>query len=177
MMVETQREMTTARAISTVAAAWILSLGVDLLLHGGLLAGHYVEPSPFLLDPQEAFRRIPFGYLTFLILTIGLYWLIRRLGVRGAVTGFHHGAAAGAVVWGALVTGLYSISTATGPLLVGWWIGQALELGLAGAVIGSSAAGARLGRVWALVALVVVGCLVTTVTLQTIGWAPTVKVQ
>lgn len=136
-----------------------------------------MEPSPFLLDPQDAFRRIPFGYLTFLMLTLGLYWLIRRLGVRGVVAGFRYGAVAGAVVWGALAIGLYSISTATVPLRAGWWIGQALELGLAGAVIGASAAGARLGRVWALVALAIVACFVTTVALQTIGWAPAVKVQ
>lgn len=177
MTAQMQPEMTTARAALTVTAAWILSLGVDLLLHGGLLASHYVEPNPFLLDPHEAFRRIPWGYLTFLILTIALYWLIRRLGVRGAASGFQFGAVAGAVVWGALAIGLYSISTATVPLLAGWWIGQALELGLAGAVIGASAAGARLGRVWALVALVVVLCFVTTVVLQTIGWAPAVKVH
>ena len=174
MTAQTRFEMSTARAASSVG---ILSLGVDLLLHGGLLASHYVELSPFLLDPQEAFRRIPFGYLTFLILTLGLYWLIRRLDVRGFVSGFRYGAVAGAVVWGALAIGLYSISTATVPLLAGWWIGQALELGLAGAVIGASAAGARLGRLWALVALVVVVCFATTVALQTIGWAPAVKVQ
>jgi hypothetical protein len=163
--------------VSTVAAAWILSLGVDLLLHGGLLARYYVEPSPFLLDSPEAFRRIPYGYATFLILTIALYWLIRRLGIRSAASGFQYGASAGTVVWGALAMGLYSISTATVPLLAGWWIGQALELGLAGAVIGASASGARLARLWILVTLAVVGCFVMTVVLQTIGWAPAMKVQ
>jgi len=34
-------------------------------------------------------------------------------------------------VWGALVIGLYSIRTASVPLLAGWWIGQAIEVGLA----------------------------------------------
>jgi hypothetical protein len=66
-MEEPERSGTsTGRAISTVAAAWVLSLGVDLLIHGALLARLYSEPSPFLLDAHEAFRRIPFGYLTFL---------------------------------------------------------------------------------------------------------------
>src|SRR5690606_36135025 len=45
----------------------------DLFLHGGLLARLYVGPSPFLLPADDAFRRIPFGYLTFLILTISLW--------------------------------------------------------------------------------------------------------
>ncbi len=70
------------RVTSAVAAAWVLSVGFDLFLHAGLLARLYLEPSPFLLPPQEAFRRIPFGYLAFLGLTLALYWLLRRLGVR-----------------------------------------------------------------------------------------------
>jgi len=44
------------RLILPVAAAWVLSLGVDLFLHAGLLARLYVVPSPFLLGPEEAFR-------------------------------------------------------------------------------------------------------------------------
>jgi len=165
------------RAASTVAAAWLLSLGVDLLLHGGILARQYLVPGPFLLDPLEAFRRIPYGYLAFLILTGALYWLILRLGVRGAKAGFRYGATAGIVVWGALVLGLYSISTATVSLLAGWWVGQAIELGLAGAVIGASAAGIRHRRLWAIVMLAVIGCFAATVVLQTIGWAPALKVE
>lgn len=172
-MTERQRAGTgTGRAVSTVAAAWILSLGVDLLLHGGLLARLYSEPSPFLLDANDAFRRIPFGYLTFLILTTALFWLIKRLGIRGPVAGFRYGAAAGAVVWGAMVIGLYSISTASVALLVGWWVGQTLELALAAAVIGAAAAGRPIGRLWTLVIAIVLACIALTVTLQSIGWAP-----
>jgi hypothetical protein len=65
-----------ARVISAVAAAWVMSLGVDLLLHGALLARLYAKASPFLLGREEAFRRIPLGYLAFLILTLSLYWLL-----------------------------------------------------------------------------------------------------
>lgn len=118
---------------SSVAAAWMLSVGFDLFLHGGVLARVYLEPSPFLLPPEEAFRRIPLGYLAFLGLTLALFWLLRRLGIQGSVAGFRTGATAGAVVWGALIIGLFSISTATLSLLAGWWIGQTVELGLAGA--------------------------------------------
>jgi hypothetical protein len=109
--------------VSSVLAAWVLSLGFDVFLHGGLLARLYAEPGPFLLGPDEAFRRIPLGYLTFLVLTLALSWLLHRLGVRGAMPGLRLGAAAGAVVWGALAVGLYSISTAPPSLLAGWWIG------------------------------------------------------
>lgn len=92
----------TSRMLLTVAAAWVLSLGFDVFLHAGLLARLYVEPSPFLLGPEEAFRRIPLGYLAFLVLTMALYWFLRRLGVRGTIAGLRYGAAAGAVVWGGL---------------------------------------------------------------------------
>jgi hypothetical protein len=165
-----------ARGLSTVAAAWLISLGVDVLLHGGLLASHYTAPTPFLLDPHESFRRIPFGYLTFLLLTISLYWLLRRLGIRGGRPGFKYGGAAGCVVWGALVLGLYSITTAPAGLLTAWWIGQSLELGLAGAVIGSSNAGARPGRIWAVVLVAVLACFAATVILQSVGWAPVTRI-
>ena len=163
------------RVMGSVAAAWMLSLGFDLFLHGGLLARLYVEPHAFLLGPEKAFRRIPLGYLAFLVLTLALYWLLRRLGVRGARAGFRHGAASGAVVWGAFAAGLYSISTVTVPLLAGWWIGQTLELGLAGAVLGAAANGVPLKRIWAIVGTAVIAFFVVTIVLQSVGLAPPMK--
>jgi len=159
----------------SVAAAWMLSLGFDVFLHGGLLARLYVAPSPFLLGPEDAFRRIPLGYLAFLVLTVTLYWLLRRLGVRGAIAGFRHGAAAGAVVWGAFAAGLYSISTVTLPMLAGWWMGQTIELGLAGAVLGAAGNGVSLKRIWAIVAVAVIACVAGTIVLQSLGLAAPMK--
>lgn len=166
----------TAVAISTVAAAWLLSVGIDLFLHGGLLARLYVAPSPFLLAAEDAFRRIPLGYLAFLLLTICLFWLFRRLQVRGAAEGFRLGALAGAVVWGALVVGLYSISTASLNLLIGWWVGQSVELAFAGAVMGAITGGGSLKRVWVIVGVSIVALVVATVALQSLGLAPAMKV-
>ncbi len=162
--------------VSTIAAAWLLSIGIDVFLHGGLLAHLSIEPSPFLLPAEEAFRRIPLGYLTFLILTIGLFWLVRRLQIRGFIAGFRLAAVAGAVVWGALVLGLYSISTASLSLLIGWWIGQTVELALAGGVLGVVANGVRLKRVWLVVGAAVVALAAATVALQSLGFAPSMKV-
>jgi hypothetical protein len=163
-------------AVSAIAAAWLLSVGIDVFLHGGLLAHLYVEPSPFLLPAEDAFRRIPLGYLTFLVLTIGLFWLVRRLQIRGFIAGFRLAAVAGAVIWGALVLGLYSISTASLSLLIGWWIGQTVELALAGGVFGAVANGVRLTRVWTLVGAAVVALAAATVALQSLGFAPAMKV-
>ena len=166
-----------SRIALALAAAWLLSLGFDVFLHGGLLARLYMETHRFLLGPADAFRRIPLGYLAFLVSTAALYWLLRRLGVRGAVAGARHGAAAGAVIWGSFTVGLYSISTATAPLLAGWWIGQTVELGLAGAVLGAAENGVPLKRIWSLVAVAVVLCFVATVAMQSLGWAPAAKIR
>lgn len=161
--------------LSAVAAAWVLSLGFDVFLHGGLLARLYAEPGAFLLAPEDAFRRIPLGHLAFLGLTAALYWLLRRLGVRGAAAGFRYGAVAGTVVWGALVIGLYSISTAGPSLLAGWWVGQTVELGLAGAVLGAAGKGVSLKRIWTVVGVAVVLFAAATVALQSLGLAPPMK--
>jgi hypothetical protein len=164
------------RMALSVSAAWVLSLGFDVFLHGGLLAKLYVSPSPFLLGPGDAFRRIPLGYLAFLVLTLTLYWTLRRLGVRGAISGFRYGSAFGAVVWGAFAAGLYSISTVTLPILAGWWIGQTVELGLAGAALGASENGMSLKRIWAIVMGFVIACIAGTILLQSLGLAPPMKI-
>ncbi|MFO7662220.1 MAG: hypothetical protein R6X18_06450 [Chloroflexota bacterium] len=161
--------------LSAIGAAWILSLGFDLFLHAGLLARLYTEPSPFLLQAEVAFRRIPLGYASFLVLTVGLYWLFRRLRVRGAASGFAHGLVFGGAAWGAFVLGLYSISTASPQLLFGWWSGQAMELGLAGAVLGGAAGGVSLKRIWLIVTLAVLGGIAATILLQSLGLAPAMK--
>lgn len=163
--------------ISSIAAAWVLSVGFDLFLHGGVLARVYAAPSPFLLPAEDAFRRIPLGYFAFLGLTAALFWLLRRLDVRGTLAGFRYGAAAGAVVWGALSVGLFSISTASVSLLAGWWIGQTIELGLAGGVLGAAASGVPLKRIWWIVAASVAALVMVTVALQSLGLAPPMKVR
>jgi hypothetical protein len=160
---------------SAIAAAWVLSLGFDFLLHGGLLARLYLSPSPFLLPLDTAFRRIPLGYLAFLVLTWALWWLFRRTGVRGAREGLRLGAFAGAITWGAFGAGLYSISTASIPLVLSWWIGQSIELALAGAVLGAASGGTPMKRIWGRVAIAVAIFVVATVVLQSMGFAPPMK--
>jgi hypothetical protein len=161
-----------ARPLPTVLTAWFLSLGIDLFLHGGLFARLYQARSPFLLSADEAFARIPFGYLAFLLVTAGLFWLCRRLDVRGFQAGWRHGFGFGVVVCGGLMLGLYSITTAGVPLLAAWWVGQAVELGVSGGVIGAAAAGVPPGRMFVRVTLIVVALFVITIALQSLGIAP-----
>jgi hypothetical protein len=160
------------RLISTVALSWIAMIGVDLSLHAGLLAPLYDWSSPFLLRPSDAFARIPIGYLSFLVLAIALGWLLPRLDIHTGRDGALMAGAFGAVLWAALLLGIWSISTADPTLLAAWWMGQTVELAVGGLVIGSVLGGARVRSVaWKVGALVVAGAVVAVV-LQSTGYAP-----
>ena len=144
-------------------------IGFDLFLHAGVLASWYSMPSPFLLPSEEAFRLIPLGYISFLILIILLIWLMLKLAIVGWRGGLFFGLKVGAVIWAALTLGLLSISTAHPILLLLWFLGQTVELGIAGMVIGS---GLSTNRLRSLLVKVIVFFIVTVaiaILLQNIG--------
>lgn len=155
--------------------SWLSILGVDFFLHGGLLASLYVRPSPFLLPPADAFRLIPLGYLAALLSTVLLLWLMLRLDLSGWRQGLTFGLQLGALLGGALVLGLLSISTAELSLLVGWSVGQTVEMGIAGAVGGSGLAGTRPRILLVKVVVLVIFLVALTIALQSIGLAPAVR--
>lgn len=163
------------RVTLLILLCWLSMIGFDFLLHGGILATFYVQPSPFLLPLEQAFRLIPLGYLSLLLLAILLVWLMLPLEVHGWRDGLIFGVKLGALVWGAMVLGLMSISTASRGLLVGWFIGQTVELGIAGLYAGSGLSGTRLSRLFmAVVGLIFLSALITIV-LQSTGVAPTLR--
>ncbi len=144
--------------------AWIAMLGFDVFLHGGVLAGHYARPSPFLLPLEQAFRLIPLGYLSFAFLAVLLVWLSVRLGVRTWRAGALFGLALGLLIWAAHTVGLLSISTAEPALLLGWFVGQTISLGIAGGVVGSGLGGTPLRMLtWKVVVFVVVAVAASVV--------------
>ena len=149
--------------------ALLAVIGFDLFLHAGALASWYARPSPFLLPPEEAFRLIPLGYLSFLILIVLLIWLMLRLDLVGWRVGMVFGLKIGALIWGALTLGLLSISTASPSLLLGWFLGQTVELGIAGMVLGSGLATDRLRSLLVKVVVFFVVTVVLAIILQNIG--------
>ena len=164
-----------SRLMAVAVLAWLAMIGVDFLLHAGLLARLYTEPSPFLLPPSRAFALIPLGYLSFLLLALLILWLARRLGIHAARAGFVFGLQLGAILWGAFVLGLASISTASPSLLAGWLVGQAVELGVGGAVVGSGLGRRPLRSILLRVLALALAAFVVTIALQSAGLAPQIK--
>jgi hypothetical protein len=165
------------RLIAIAFLAWIAMIGLDFFIHAGLLARLYTEPSPFLLPPSRAFALIPLGYLSFLLLAFLVLWLARRLGIHTARAGFLFGLQLGAIIWGAFALGLASISTANAGLLAGWFIGQAIELGVGGAVVGSALGDRPMKSLLLRVLALAIAAFVLTVALQSAGLAPSVRLD
>jgi hypothetical protein len=124
-----------------------------------------------------AFKLIPLGYLSFLPLTVLLVWLMTRLQLSGWHQGVFFGLKLGGLTWGAFVLGLLSISTASFSLLFGWFIGQTVELAIAGAVIGSGLAGMRLRRLFGMVTVFVLLSVTTLIILQSLGLIPATRIS
>jgi hypothetical protein len=159
--------------ILTVAfMSWLSMIGFDFMLHAGLLSRLYVDPSPFLLPPEKAFRLIPLGYLSFLIIAFLMSWLMMNQRIKGWRNGFIYSLKVGGLIWSSHVIGLVSITTADRVLLLGWFLGQTVEIGIAGAVIGSSLGDTSNKRLFTRVLVFVVFSVVLTVFLQLSGFAP-----
>jgi hypothetical protein len=117
--------------------SWLTALGIDFFLHGGLFAGLYSESTAFLLPPEEAFRRIPLGYLSILLLVILILWLMVRLRLDTWKEGAIFGGKLGLLLGSSMFLGLLSISTVAWHFLLGSMFAQIVELAAVGAIIGS----------------------------------------
>ena len=158
-----------------IGLTWLAMIGWDFFLHAGLMATWYVEPSPFLLSPQDAFVRIPIGYLSFLLLAILLVWILRQIETKSWKNGCRIGFLTGALIWGSFTLGIYSIATASPGLLIGWFLGQTVSMGIAGIVAGAALSGHSLGRLFLKTLGFVVLSFVVTISLQIAGLAPAIK--
>lgn len=168
---------TRKRCTQLTLLTWVAMIGVDFLLHGGLLSAFYVQESPFLLSPMESFRRIPLGYSALLVSSGFLVWIMSRAGAVGWKRGLVAGASIGAVMGLSLTLGLYSISTASPGLLAAWFAGQVLETGIAGLVIGR---GLTIGTMRSLTLAVTCGVIfliVATIALQSVGLSPSIVIR
>lgn len=163
------------RLISIGFLSWLAMLGIDFFLHAGFLAGLYLQSTPFLLVPEEAFRLIPLGYSSLLLQMTLLLWLMVRLGVHTWREGAIFGGKLGLLLGSSMFLGLFSISTVTWQFLLGWMSAQIVELTVGGAVIGAGLMAERLKPILFRVIAVVIFLLALTITMQTLGWTLTPK--
>ena len=167
--------MSSSHQIKVFFLTWLTMIGVDFFLHAGLLAFLYTEPHPFLLTPQEAFRFIPLGYLSFGIQAILLIWLIEKLHITTFLKGAWFGLRLGIIVWGSLILGLFSIATAPVTLLIGWFVGQSVEMMLGGAIASYGLQSEKLRSLTFRVFLLVIALLIITIIMQNTGLAPAIR--
>ena len=82
--------------------------------------------------------------------------------------GFLFGLKLGAFIWGAVTVGLISITSAPLLLMVGWFAGQTLEMGIAGLVVGAGLGAQKLRRLAGWVVLFIICAFILTILLQNI---------
>ena len=156
--------------IKLILLSWFSMIGFDFFLHAGLLPSIYSQPSPFLLPPERAFALIPVGYASFLLFDIFLLWLILKLNIKGFKEGLLFGLKVGLFTWGSFAIGLFSIATASPTLLIAWFLGQAIELGIAGGIIGYGLYQKSLRRLIYFVIVFVIVSIVVSIVIQNITW-------
>ena len=167
----------TKRSITTVLLAWFTMLGFDFFLHGGLLANFYFAENDFTISPLEAFRRIPIGYLGFLLFAIFLVWIVPLLNLDNWKQGFWLGSKLAAILWGGFLLGLISISRIPLNLAIAWFVGQTLEFGIGGAVVAEASTATSLRKITLAVFSFVVIAVATTIALQSAGIVPTLRIR
>lgn len=158
------------KRIQLIILAWLAMIGFDLFWHAGVVADLYGQPHPFLLAPERAFALIPVGYLSFLLLAVLLVWLAVGVGVDTGRAGATFGLKLGALTWGALLLGLFSIATAPPLLLAAWFAPQTVEMGLAGAVVGYGVSMPRLRGLFGRILLLVLVLAVAAIVLQNLDF-------
>jgi hypothetical protein len=161
-----------SRRLRIALVAWLTMLGLDFLLNGAVFAGIYQGDGPFMLAPAEAARRIPFGYLAFLMLAAGMVEIAYRTGVRHVADGLRLGLAIGGAFGAIWALGLYSIATVEASSAIAFAM-----IWIALAALGSSAAAAGLAtsnlrRLLLLAVLFDVACVALVIGLQSLGVVP-----
>lgn len=161
------------RRIRVALVVALAMVGLDFVLNAALFAGMYMEGGGFMLAPGEAFRRIPLGYLAFLVLAAGVVELAFRLDATTLSEGIRLGAGTGAVLGLAWSLGLYSIATLSPQVAAAFAVIWFALLTVAGVV---AAVGLRQGSLRGLTLRVagmdVLGAIAVVV-LQSFGVAPT----
>jgi hypothetical protein len=115
-------QMKGSKIIAAAVGAWLIFLSIDFLLHAVILATWWKKTADFWLSPEDLFRMIPIGYLSFAIYCGALTWLFVRIfvGRRTIGTAFGFGAIAGLVYGVSTVLANYAVFVMPRALLLVW---------------------------------------------------------
>jgi len=167
--------LTPGRLVRITALAWLAIVSLDFFLNAGLLARIYRWDLPGFLSPLKMFQYIPLGYAAFLLWSILLVWLMKRLSIAGLKRGAGFGLTVGILCAAAGFFGQLSIFALPVWMLFTWAVVNTLSFTIGGAVVGAGLASPNLRRLTLrLVALFLV-CLVCGIVLQNIGSNPSAK--
>lgn len=128
------------RYLAATFASWFAYLVADFLSHAVILEVWWRTTERYWLPPEELFRFIPFGYLSFAIYCASLTWLLVRIhdSDAGILGGLKVGIVVGLVYGTAFAFAVYSILSI--PV-------SALVVFPFSVILGSSGAGAASGSV------------------------------
>jgi hypothetical protein len=148
------------RFVLTTIFAWLVFLALDFLAHAVLLNSFWAQDYQALKTKDELFRLIPFGYLSFLILTILLGWLYARLykSDGDVKKGLAFGVFAGGLFALSNFFGWYSFLNLPPLLLLLTSLGYFVEISAIGLVFGYLLHAASIKkRIWIIVSIIVFG--------------------
>jgi len=111
MNVPSRPQVTGAGVVAGAAAAWLIFLAIDFMLHAVIMAGWWKATASYWLPPAELFRMIPFAYVSFAIQCFVMTWLLVRIqgDNRTLVSAGRFGAAAGFILGAVIILGNYSV--------------------------------------------------------------------
>lgn len=165
-----------ARQLIIITLLSLLSqIGFDLFQNAGLFAKLWLESSAVFLPPEKMFKLIPLGYLSFLISSSMLVWLMVGLGISGWRNGALFGLKIGSFLSFAMVLGMASVFPVKSVLLAAWLFGGIGQNSIAALVIGSGLGGAHLGRLAIKVIVLVLVSAIVVIVMQNLGMAPAMK--
>ncbi|MGB2908335.1 MAG: hypothetical protein WBB73_14630 [Candidatus Aminicenantaceae bacterium] len=159
------------RFVATVVLAWLTFLALDFLVHATLLRTLWARDLPALKSPEEMFRLIPFGYLSFLLLTLllgVLYWRVHPDG-GSPVQGLRFGALVGVLFAVSNFLGWYSFLALPLDMVALTSLGYWLEFTAAGLVFGFLIPPSSIKkRAWIVIGVVLL-ILVVSIVFQNLG--------
>lgn len=154
------------RVVAVVSLGWLAYIGLDFLLNAGLLAHIIRWQQPGMLSAKQMFLRIPYGYLSFLLITVLIVWMMVRAHISGLRSGLSFGFKFGLLTGTAAFLGLLSILSIH-PYDLLLWSAETLACAtLLGAIVGEGLARKSLRRLTGFVVVLFFVCIILAVVIQ-----------